>query len=108
MIHEIRTCSLHPAGKSSTFKMLTGEVKPDRGDAVLGGSSITHATSAARQLLGYCPQFEAVPGAMTGREVLAMYGRWVSWGDAVCFCVGRNRPQVWETLGIRKPSHPCV
>lgn len=66
-----------PAGKSTTFKMLTGEVQPDRGDAVLGGSSITHATSAARQLLGYCPQFEAVPGAMTGREVLAMYGRWV-------------------------------
>lgn len=24
----------------------------------------------------YCPQFEALPGAMTGREVAAMYARW--------------------------------
>lgn len=56
--------------------MLTGEVLPDAGDALVGGHSVRRALGAARRQLGYCPQFEALPGAMTGREVLAMYARW--------------------------------
>ncbi len=65
-----------PPGKTTTFRMLTGEVLPDAGDALVGGHSVRRALGAARRQLGYCPQFEALPGAMTGREVLAMYARW--------------------------------
>ncbi|GLC42811.1 hypothetical protein PLESTM_001382200 [Pleodorina starrii] len=63
------------AGKTTTFRMLTGEVMPDAGDARVGGLSVRTQLAAARRQLGYCPQFEALPGAMTGREVAAMYAR---------------------------------
>jgi ABC-type multidrug transport system ATPase subunit len=63
------------AGKTTTFKILTGEVTPDRGDAVIAQHSVLTQLSAARCRLGYCPQFEALPAAMTGREVLHMYAR---------------------------------
>ncbi|GIL83990.1 hypothetical protein Vretifemale_12715 [Volvox reticuliferus] len=63
------------AGKTTTFRMVTGEVLPDAGDARVGGFSVRTQLAAARRQLGYCPQFEALPGAMTGREVVAMYAR---------------------------------
>jgi ABC-type multidrug transport system ATPase subunit len=37
--------------------------------------SILTQLAGARQRLGYCPQHEALPAAMTAREVLTMYGR---------------------------------
>lgn len=61
------------AGKTTTFKVLTGEVRPDSGDAAIAGHSVVTQLAAARRRLGYCPQFEALPAAMTGREVLHMY-----------------------------------
>lgn len=63
------------AGKTTTFKVLTGELTPDTGDAFIAGHSVLTQLSAARRNLGYCPQFEALPSAMTGREVLHMYAR---------------------------------
>jgi len=63
------------AGKSTTFKILTGEILPDAGDARIAGHSILLALQQARQRLGYCPQADALPGDMTGREVLSMYAR---------------------------------
>jgi hypothetical protein len=50
-----------------------GELIPDEGDASICGLSVRHSLEAARQLVGYCPQFDALPGQMTGREVLVMY-----------------------------------
>lgn len=66
---------MNGAGKTTTFKILTGEVTPDTGDALIAGHSVLTQRSAARRSLGYCPQFEALPSAMTGREVLHMYAR---------------------------------
>ncbi|KAF8072728.1 Abca17 [Scenedesmus sp. PABB004] len=63
------------AGKTTTFKLLTGEAAPDAGNATIAGRSVLTQLAAARRCLGYCPQFEALPGAMTGREVLALYAR---------------------------------
>lgn len=63
------------AGKTTTFKMLTGEVLPDSGDALIAGYSVLTQLQSARRRMGYCPQFEALPAAMTGREVLYMYAR---------------------------------
>jgi ABC-type multidrug transport system ATPase subunit len=61
------------AGKTTTFKVLTGEVTPDSGDAAIAGHSVLTELATARRRLGYCPQFEALPAALTGREVLHMY-----------------------------------
>ncbi len=57
------------------FRSPAGEVIPDVGDAKVCGLSVSHHTASARQNLGYCPQFSALPGALTGREVLWMYAR---------------------------------
>jgi len=45
------------AGKTSTFKILTGEEWPDKGSLSLGGFDLLDTTEAdkARMLMGYCP-----------------------------------------------------
>lgn len=48
---------------------------PDAGDAQVCGHSVLHQLAAARRKLGYCPQASALPGALTGREVLRLYAR---------------------------------
>ena len=55
------------AGKTSTFKCLTGEEIPDGGSLSIGGNSITSifGLSKARALTGYCPQFDAIYTGMT-------------------------------------------
>ncbi len=61
---------LHPA-----LLAHPGEVLPDSGDARVAGHSVVLEPALARHAMGYCPQFDALPGAMTGREVLCMYAR---------------------------------
>uniref|UniRef100_A0A671G5F2 ATP binding cassette subfamily A member 3 n=1 Tax=Rhinolophus ferrumequinum TaxID=59479 RepID=A0A671G5F2_RHIFE len=63
------------AGKSTTFKMLTGEETITSGDAFVGGYSISSDIGKVRQRIGYCPQFDALLDHMTGRETLVMYAR---------------------------------
>eukprot|EP00955_Chlamydomonas_euryale_P102916 365452-Chlamydomonas_euryale.AAC.22 len=45
------------------------------GDVLLAGLSVVTQRDAARALLGYCPQFEGLPAALTGREVVTLYAR---------------------------------
>jgi len=47
---------LNGAGKTSTFKMITGESEPDFGDVLINGYSIRARQFSARKNLGYCPQ----------------------------------------------------
>ena len=50
------------AGKSSTFKCLTGEETPDVGTLFMGRFDLRtrKGFNAARCLIGYCPQFDAI------------------------------------------------
>jgi ATP-binding cassette subfamily A (ABC1) protein 3 len=61
------------AGKTSTFKILTGEFAPTQGEAYVGGKSITHQLTQVREFIGYCPQFDAITELMTGEEHLNLY-----------------------------------
>jgi ATP-binding cassette subfamily A (ABC1) protein 3 len=61
------------AGKTSTFRMLTGEYAPTAGEAFVGGFSVTSEMTKARKVIGYCPQFDALNELLTGRELLEMY-----------------------------------
>uniref|UniRef100_G1LF49 P-type phospholipid transporter n=1 Tax=Ailuropoda melanoleuca TaxID=9646 RepID=G1LF49_AILME len=56
------------AGKSSTFKMLTGDTTVTRGDAFLNKNSILSDIHEVHQNMGYCPQFDAITELLTGRE----------------------------------------
>nr|XP_056703951.1 phospholipid-transporting ATPase ABCA1 [Euleptes europaea] len=61
------------AGKSSTFKMLTGDTDVTGGDAFLKGNSILSNIQGVHQNMGYCPQFDAITELMTGREHLEFF-----------------------------------
>ena len=61
------------AGKTSTFKMLTGDEGITSGTAQIDGHDIKTDLTAARQRIGYAPQFDALIDRMTGRELLTMF-----------------------------------
>uniref|UniRef100_A0A1B6DIK2 ABC transporter domain-containing protein n=2 Tax=Clastoptera arizonana TaxID=38151 RepID=A0A1B6DIK2_9HEMI len=66
---------LNGAGKTSTFKMLTGATKVSKGDATVKGYSVVNNLGKVRSLIGYCPQFDALNPLLTTREHLELYGR---------------------------------
>nr|XP_047932357.1 ATP-binding cassette sub-family A member 13 [Anser cygnoides] len=65
------------AGKSTTFKMLTGEIIPSAGRAVIrtptGSEMDILSASSEGVLIGYCPQHDALDELLTGREHLYYY-----------------------------------
>ncbi|CAI5799096.1 phospholipid-transporting ATPase ABCA7 [Podarcis lilfordi] len=63
------------AGKTSTFKMLTGDSEVTSGKAFLKGYSVITDLQAIHQNMGYCPQFDAINDLLTGREHLVFYSR---------------------------------
>ncbi|KAM5322049.1 retinal-specific phospholipid-transporting ATPase ABCA4 isoform 2-T2 [Glossophaga mutica] len=63
------------AGKTSTFRMLTGDTTVTSGDATIAGKSILTNISEVHQNMGYCPQFDAIDELLTGREHLYLYAR---------------------------------
>src|SRR5688500_2781590 len=53
------------AGKTTTFDILTGLSFSSAGCAVVNGMDVIDSPA-----IGYCPQFDALPLDLTGREVL--------------------------------------
>jgi len=65
---------INGAGKTSAFRILTGEYLPSEGEASIATHDVVHNLAQARQMIGYCPQFDALLDLMTGREHLYLYG----------------------------------
>ncbi|CAE8744011.1 unnamed protein product [Polarella glacialis] len=63
------------AGKTSTFKMLCGQVPPTEGEVRIRGINVLTDVHKVRKLIGYCPQFDALLENLTTEEHLYMYGR---------------------------------
>ena len=63
---------LNGAGKTTAFRMLTGDISPSGGDAFISGCSVCK-DGLAPGSIGYCPQVDAVSGALTGREHLNLF-----------------------------------
>jgi ABC-type multidrug transport system ATPase subunit len=63
------------AGKTSTFKMLTGDLSPSSGTAFVNGFDVKKRVSGARSELGYCPQFDGILDSLTGRQHLELFAR---------------------------------
>uniref|UniRef100_A0A7N9AQU0 Phospholipid-transporting ATPase ABCA1-like n=1 Tax=Mastacembelus armatus TaxID=205130 RepID=A0A7N9AQU0_9TELE len=63
------------AGKTSTFRMLTGDTAVTYGEAFLNHYSVLTKMERVHQLMGYCPQFDALSDLLTGREHLELYAR---------------------------------
>lgn len=63
------------AGKTTTISMISGLVAPSRGDAFIGGHSITHEPMKAKRLLGVVPQEIALYPNLSARQNLEFFGR---------------------------------
>jgi ABC-2 type transport system ATP-binding protein len=70
------------AGKSTTIGMISGLLRPTRGDAVIGGHSITQQPMQAKALMGVVPQEIALYGALSARQNLDFFGRMYGLGGA--------------------------
>lgn len=65
--------SINGAGKTSTFKMLTGDIKISHGEAWVQGLSLKTNMKEVHKHIGYCPQFDALIDDLTGRETLRLF-----------------------------------
>ena len=61
------------AGKSTTFKSLTRDITPTMGEITVEGFNIQTEFSEARNLIGYCPQHDALFPKLTVEETLKFY-----------------------------------
>ncbi|XP_055306584.1 phospholipid-transporting ATPase ABCA3-like [Sitodiplosis mosellana] len=71
------------AGKTSTFKMLTGEEQISSGEAFVQGVRLKTNMMQVRKIIGYCPQFDALLDDLTGSETLEIFAllRGVRYSD---------------------------
>lgn len=63
------------AGKTTTISMLSCLLRPDVGDAQVGGFSVTREPEKVKELIGVVPQDVALYEDLTGRENLLFWGR---------------------------------
>ncbi|XP_065074348.1 phospholipid-transporting ATPase ABCA3-like [Ochlerotatus camptorhynchus] len=64
---------INGAGKTSTFKMLTGDENISSGQAWVKGINLKSNMNEVHKHIGYCPQFDAVLEDLTGRETLKIF-----------------------------------
>lgn len=64
---------LNGAGKSTTFKCLTSEVKPSNGQIYINGHNLEAEFDIVRNQIGYCPQFDAIFDHLSVEENLTFY-----------------------------------
>ena len=66
------------AGKTTTIRMITGAIKPDRGTALVLGEDPRHFRRRTREKIGYMPQLFVLYPDLTAREnvdfVAALFG----------------------------------
>ncbi|KAG8371966.1 hypothetical protein BUALT_Bualt12G0017800 [Buddleja alternifolia] len=94
------------AGKTTTLSMLSGEERPSDGTAYIFGKDIRSNPKAARQHIGYCPQFDALLEFVTVREHLDLYARIKGVQDYELECVVTEKLVEFDLLKhADKPSY---
>jgi ABC-2 type transport system ATP-binding protein len=68
------------AGKTTTISMISGLLEPTRGDARIGGFSITRQPLRAKALLGVVPQEVALYPRLSARQNLEFFGKMYGLG----------------------------
>ncbi len=66
---------MNGAGKTTVFKMLTGDLRPSAGDAFITGHRLSQSRGPVQQAMGYCPQDNALIDQLTGRQHLTLFSR---------------------------------
>ncbi|MBL8165374.1 MAG: ABC transporter ATP-binding protein [Anaerolineae bacterium] len=68
------------AGKTTTISMISGLLAPTKGEATIGGFSITRQPMEAKKLLGVVPQEIALYPTLSARQNLDFFGRMYGLG----------------------------
>eukprot|EP00095_Tigriopus_kingsejongensis_P007156 snap_masked-scaffold285_size222332-processed-gene-1.2 protein:Tk07156 transcript:snap_masked-scaffold285_size222332-processed-gene-1.2-mRNA-1 annotation:"atp-binding cassette sub-family a member 1-like" len=61
------------AGKTTSFRMLTGDEFRTSGKANLYGHDLKGERAQFLKQIGYCPQFDSIISVLTGREILNLF-----------------------------------
>jgi ABC-2 type transport system ATP-binding protein len=85
------------AGKTTTISMLSTLFAPTRGDARIGGHSITREPMAVKQVIGVVPQDLALYEDLTARENLLFWGRMYGLGGKA---LNQRIAEVLEQIGL--------
>uniref|UniRef100_A0AAV1VE52 ABC transporter domain-containing protein n=1 Tax=Peronospora matthiolae TaxID=2874970 RepID=A0AAV1VE52_9STRA len=88
---------INGAGKSTTMKVLTGEMAPTNGYVTLGGYDLARDRNKARHVIGYCPQFDPLHDLLTVEEQLELYARLKGIPSD---CVDNSVDQTIENMGL--------
>jgi len=86
------------AGKTTTISIISGLLAPTRGDARIGGYSITRQPLEAKRLLGVVPQEVALYPTLSARQNLEFFGRLYGLSGAE---LARSVDEVLEFIGLR-------
>jgi ABC-2 type transport system ATP-binding protein len=62
---------LNGAGKTTLFKLLSGMIEPSQGEVLLRGRRLRREVGLFRRI-GFCPESDALPEWLTGREFIAL------------------------------------
>lgn len=68
------------AGKTTTISMISGLIEPTRGDATIGGYSITQQPLEAKRMMGVVPQEVALYPKLSARQNLDFFGKMYGMG----------------------------
>ncbi|KAH6936710.1 hypothetical protein HPB50_020914 [Hyalomma asiaticum] len=66
---------MNGAGKTTTFRMLAGDLVPTAGNAYIGDADLATSRRKYQARIGYCPQTDVTLDLLSGREMLALFGR---------------------------------
>ena len=61
-------------GKTTTIRILSTVLEPDKGDVIIGGFSVRHQAASARRLIGVCPQDLALYEDLSAIDNLIFFG----------------------------------
>ncbi|KAF5273687.1 hypothetical protein FQA39_LY07377 [Lamprigera yunnana] len=64
---------INGAGKTSTFKIMTGDIKMSAGNAWINGINLTSDMKRVYKFIGYCPQFDGLLDDLTCFETLIIF-----------------------------------
>lgn len=90
------------AGKSTTFKMLTGELRPTSGNAWIGSYDVKSQRRQYLKQIGYCPQQDALIDNLTGAEMLTLFARLRGIPE---YLIESAVEDTIDKLGLRRIGH---
>lgn len=91
------------AGKTTLIKLLTGQLRPDLGQVLIGGRDAWSAP--ARKLLGYCPDVDAFYEEMSGRGFVRTMARLQGLGRTAA---REATDRVLSEVGMSDRAHRVV